>query len=119
MIDDPPLLLTDLDPHWRRHVDDVYSLEDPPQVTRETATGIRFACPRCFLDNGRQRPGVHSIVCWDPSVPQTVTPIPGRWNMVGSGFDDLSLVAGSSSILLDGDGGCHAHFFIRNGRIEW
>jgi hypothetical protein len=81
------------------------------------ADGIIFVCPKCFAANGNKRPGVHSVICWSPSVPQTTRPVPGRWNLVGTSLNDLSLVAGSSSVLLTGPG-CGAHFFVRNGRIE-
>jgi hypothetical protein len=55
------------------------------------------------------------VLCWQPHVPQTIHPIPGRWRFVGTGYDDLSLVAGSSSIALKS--GCKAHFFVRDGNI--
>lgn len=79
------------------------------------ADGILFLCPKCLNAIGK-REGVHSIICWQPHVPQTITPVPGRWNFIGTGYDDLTLKAGSSSILLTGDG-CKAHFFITNGEI--
>lgn len=78
------------------------------------ADGIMFLCPKCFKDKGGSV-GVHSVICWSPDVPQTTSPTPGRWQMLGTGFDDLELKAGSSSVLLQG--GCNAHFFIRNGEI--
>lgn len=80
------------------------------------ANGICFVCPLCFLENKRSRPGVHSVICWDPSVPQAMHPNPGRWRLVGTSFDDLSLVAGSSSVLLTM--GCKAHFYVQNGRVR-
>ncbi len=39
--------------------------------------GIRFLCPKCFIDN-KGPVCTHGILCWKPSVPQTVPPIPGR-----------------------------------------
>jgi hypothetical protein len=80
------------------------------------ADGLMFLCPKCFLAN-KGNVGTHSVCCWQPHVPQTELPTPGRWSLVGTGYHDLTLVAGSSSILLTS--GCHAHFFIRNGLIEW
>ena len=79
------------------------------------ADGIWFLCPKCFAANGGPR-GTHGVLCWRPRVPADVDPKPGRWEFHGTGLDDLSLVAGSSSILLQG--GCGAHFWIRNGSIE-
>jgi hypothetical protein len=78
------------------------------------ADGIIFLCPVCFTAN-KGNIGTHSIICWRPHIPQSVTPGPGRWQFVGTGYGDLTLQAGSSSILLTG--GCNAHFFIRNGEI--
>jgi hypothetical protein len=85
------------------------------QETIEGADGIWFVCPACFEKN-RGCVGSHHIICWRPHVPQTQTPTPGRWEFVGTKFEDLTLKAGSSSILLKG--GCNAHFFIENGNIR-
>lgn len=73
-----------------------------------------FLCPKCFAANGGNV-GTHSCICWRPCVPQTEDPKPGRWEFEGSGLSDLTLVAGSSSVLLQG--GCDAHFFVRAGEI--
>lgn len=81
----------------------------------EDADGVLFLCPRCFKANGGSV-GTHAVLCWRPRVPADVDPKPGRWEFQGTGLDDLTLVAGSSSILLLG--GCGAHFFIRGGAIE-
>jgi hypothetical protein len=83
-------------------------------VARDQADGIMFLCPKCFVAKGGPM-GTHSIICWQPNVPQDTSPTGGRWTMEGTGFADLTLVAASSSILLTG--GCNAHFFIRNGEI--
>lgn len=79
------------------------------------ADGIFFVCPKCWTENGGDRKGVHGIICWRPRVPQTTSPTPGRWEFEGTGYGDLTLVAGSSSILLTG--GCAWHGFIRNGDV--
>jgi hypothetical protein len=85
--------------------------------TIQGADGIVFLCPKCFSDNAGTDKGVHSIICWQPHVPLTSTKSgPGRWNFQGTSYADLSLVNGSSSIALNG--GCQAHFFIKNGNIE-
>lgn len=85
-------------------------------ATIEEADGIMFLCPKCFEKNGGAI-GTHSVICWRPHVPQTIHPTPGRWNFLGQGYDDLTLQAGSSSILLSGPG-CGAHFFIQNGEVQ-
>src|SRR5690349_448163 len=80
------------------------------------ADGVQFLCPRCFQTNNGAR-GTHSCLCWQPHVPREISPGPGRWNLVGTSLDDLTLTAGSSSIQLNG--GCNAHFFIENGAIRF
>lgn len=82
-----------------------------------TCDGLWLCCPKCYLTKGNSLIGVHGIICWKPQVPQTIRPTPGRWSMQGTGLDDLTLVAGSSSVSLDDAQGCRAHFFIRNGEI--
>ena len=79
------------------------------------ADGVCFLCPVCFVSNNGSV-GTHSVICWAPSVPQDTLPTPGRWTMQGTSFDDLTLVAGSSSVQLQAD--CHAHFFVRGGQIQ-
>ena len=79
------------------------------------ADGVIFLCPKCYDDN-RGPVGTHSVICWSPKVGQEHVPRPGRWNLTGTGLDDLTLVAGSSSVALQGSD-CQAHFFVRNGRI--
>jgi hypothetical protein len=79
------------------------------------ADGVSFLCPKCFAAN-RGSLGTHSVICWSPAVPQSTHPKPGRWELQGTGIDDITLVAGSSSVLLTA--GCNAHFFVRGGQIE-
>jgi hypothetical protein len=105
--------LSDLEPRFVKRIDDRSYQTDG--VAFEEADGVLFLCPKCFAENGGSQ-GTHSILCWRPRVPQTVSPKPGRWEFQGAGVGDLTLVAGSSSVLLTS--GCHAHFFIRNGNIE-
>jgi len=106
------LKLSQLEPQFLARVDDknfrhVFSLAE--------ADGICFVCPKCLQDASMHRPGVHSVICWRPQVLQTTSPTPGRWEFEGTGIDDLTLVAGSSSVLLTS--GCGAHFYVRNGEI--
>lgn len=116
--------LTALEPTFLKVIDDSHFESD---VSFADADGILFLCPKCFLANGG-RVGTHSVICWrPPRVPQTIHPIPGRWEFEGSGFDDLTLKAGSSSILLNGNGclprlpdGTYSpgwHGFITSGEV--
>ena len=105
--------LTELEPEFLK-------LSDPEgksyrtDATFQDCDGLFFLCPVCFKNNNGPV-GTHGVICWKPHIPQTVAPTPGRWSQNGSGFHDLSLVAGSSSVLLQG--GCNAHFWITNGEI--
>lgn len=80
-----------------------------------TADGIEFLCPVCFKANGG-KVGTHSSICWRPHVPQTVNPKPGRWEFRGTGYEDITLYARSSSVFLT-TAPCKAHFHITNGDI--
>lgn len=80
----------------------------------EEADGVQFLCPLCFLKN-RGSVGTHYVICWRPHVDPQIHPKPGRWEFHGRALEDLSLVAGSSSVQLQG--GCNAHFFVRNGEV--
>ncbi len=103
--------LTDLEPHFLKIEDErTYRMHDD---IRE-ADGVEFLYPACFTTNGG-RVGTHAVICWRPHVPQTHSPRPGRWDFRGAGYADLSLVAGSSSVLLTS--GCCAHFHVTNGEI--
>lgn len=84
----------------------------------EKADGIFFLCPVCFQKNNYSSVGVHGIICWRPHVEQHPRLSgPGRWEFNGNSMETLSLIAGSSSISLSN--GCRAHFFVKNGNIEF
>jgi hypothetical protein len=80
------------------------------------AQGVWFLCPKCFLENGSQAEGVHSVLCWTPGVPPSLSPGPGRWEILGTGIDDLTLRASSSSVQITS--GCMAHFFVTDGDVR-
>jgi len=103
--------LRTLEATFRKRIDDThFQLVD----AIAEADGIKFLCPKCFTANGGHV-GTHFVICWRPRVPQTTTPTPGRWEFQGTGLDDLTLVAASSSILLMG--GCNWHGYVRNGEV--
>lgn len=104
--------LAELEPQFLKITDENHWRTD---TTIAECDGILFLCPVCFKTNNGPI-GTHSIICWKPHVPQTQTPGPGRWNMLGDSVESLTLQAGSSSIYLTGTG-CGAHFYITNGEI--
>jgi hypothetical protein len=103
--------LTNLEAEFLKRMDDQKSRR---VESIDEADGVMFLCPVCFQANGGPV-GTHAVICWRPRVPSHIDPKPGRWEFEGTGLHDLTLVAGSSSILLTA--GCRAHFFIRNGEI--
>lgn len=104
--------LTELEPEFlKREAPDRWQCEG---VSKAEADGVLFLCPVCLVAKGG-RVGCHAVICWQPNVPQDTSPTGGRWRMEGTGFDDLTLVAGSSSVQIVG--GCNAHFYVRNGEI--
>lgn len=132
--------LSELEPFFLKREPDGSSTRD---CTFEEADGIIFLCPKCFSEalmercpmcgnrrelvtgglpgpcicGGRyQVSGVHGVICWRPHVPPDVDPKPGRWEFKGTGIEDLTLVASSSSVPLLG--GCNAHFFIEQGKVR-
>ena len=110
------LKLSDLDPHFLKctephgydHCGEMDDIGD--------AEGMIFLCPACFWSNDGPV-GTHAIIVWRPMVPRDVEPGPGRWDVVDTGYDDLTLKAGSSSVQITG--GCKAHFFIRDGKVDF
>lgn len=109
--------LTELEPKFLKLGDPIsYRTFKSEGVSMAEADGIMFLCPRCFAANAGSV-GTHSVICWRPRVPQHENLVgPGRWEMTGSGMADLTLVAGSSSVLLTS--GCRAHFFVKGGEIQ-
>lgn len=107
--------LSDLEPGFLRYVEEEGRVTHHYVEHISEATGVQFLCPKCFAANGG-RIGTHLIICWAPSVPQNARPGPGRWKLVGTGLDDLSLVAGSSSVHITG--GCQWHGFVENGNVR-
>jgi len=85
------------------------------------AQGLWFVCPLCFRNRGETTRGCHHILCWSRSagVPDEITPGPGRWRLVGTGLQDVTLECEqgqSRSILLTS--GCQWHGYITNGEAH-
>lgn len=106
--------LAELEPMFvkRSGTDGSYAILD----SIEGADGLQLLCPICFLKNNGAV-GTHSILCWTPNVPLSVTPGPGRWELQGKGIGDLTLIGKpTSSVKLEG--GCRAHFVIESGEVH-
>lgn len=120
--------LADLEPRFLRYEkrpdpDPAYSgivREFYPFVEKiEDAQGVEFLCPVCFKANGGPA-GTHAVICWSSSrgIPDDVRPAPGRWRLVGTGLNDLSLMeepGKTRSVQVLGD--CKAHFYVTNGEV--
>ena len=122
----PGMRLTDLSPRFQGtpYIDDDGHEIHPKVETLAEAAGILFLCPVCFEKNGGPV-GTHAILCWNGTVPAEFSPGPGRWDMKGTGFEDLTLVGAvregkkrSNSVKLSSKKGCRAHFHVTDGRIK-
>ena len=111
--------LLELNPQFVRYDrrgDDIYHVYVETIVE---AQGVQFLCPKCFEANHGSI-GTHSICCWSSSAgtPNDATPGPGRWKLVGTRYDDLTLDSEPgkprSVQLLSG---CAWHGFITNGEV--
>jgi hypothetical protein len=111
--------LTELEPQFLRYEkrddgSEFYTYVD----TLDEAQGIRFLCPKCFVDNAGSV-GTHGVICWSRSrgVPEEARPKPGRWKLEGTGYNNLTLNADppgtARSVLLTGGCGWHGH--VTNG----
>lgn len=87
--------------------------------TLAEAQGIDLLCPPCFVKNGG-RVGTHIIRCWftNRGVPDDRTPIPGRWNVEGTGIDDLTFVGPGAFSVGVGEGNKHWHGYIEHGEAN-
>lgn len=110
--------LVELEPQWIRRearADGVYHVR---VESIAEAQGVMFLCPKCFAAN-QGKVGTHRVICWSRSrgVPDDAQPGPGRWRLVGTAFNDLTLEGEgtSRSVLLLG--ACAWHGFITNGEI--
>lgn len=106
--------LTDLEPEWVVFEKQKYGVDRRDNL--QDAQGIMFLCPKCFDANGGPV-GTHAVICWfkGRGVPDTEPPKPGRWEVSGIGFGNLTL---KPSVHLSGEGGCQWHGFITNGEAK-
>lgn len=104
--------LRELEARFIKLADESGSFRDDANF--QDCDGLIFLCPKCFADN-KGPIGTHSVICWKPHVPLSISPGPGRWSQRGTGIDDLTLFAGSSSVWLKD--GCGWHGFVGFGSV--
>lgn len=81
------------------------------------ADGLRMLCPKCFHSHGGEK-GTHWLVCWRPRVREGAGPGAGRWEFVGTGINDVSLITSKGLCSVQLTGGCLAQFYVRHGFAE-
>lgn len=86
----------------REYLCDVDSLAD--------AQGIMFLCPKCFIKN-KGSVGTHR--CPLPFAGRGVDPAKNQWNVLGTGFHDLSTTPSYRIV-----GGCGWHGYITDGEVS-
>ena len=118
--------LAQLEPEFLRREERPDHVYFVPVATIAEAQGVQFLCPKCFVAKGGPI-GTHGVICWSRSagVPDSAEPGPGRWRLVGSSLEDLSLMEEpgfSRSVALkceclepDGKPGAGWHGYITNG----
>ena len=99
------MTLHELDAHF---VKDISPSETRFVTSIDEADGLLFLCPVCAA----QERGAHYVLCWKGFIPQDRAPTGGRWTLNGTGLQDVTI---SPSVQLPGP--CHAHFWVRDGRI--
>lgn len=104
--------LADLEPQFLRYEERDGKTFFPYAETIADAHGVEFLCPKCFAKNGGPV-GTHAVICWFRGrVPDGAEPGPGRWDVSGVSYSDLTL---NPSVHLSG-AGCGWHGWIKNGR---
>ena len=116
--------LTDLEPEFVSYEDTGEHKYIHHVKTLAEAQGIMFLCPKCFVANNG-RVGTHRVLCWSRSAgaSEHAEPRPGRWQMVGTGLDDLTLngdmigMPGTGARSIQLLSGCQWHGFVTNGEV--
>lgn len=117
--------LVELDPQFLRYEPEGERIIWRQVDSMNEAHGVQFLCPKCFAAN-RGPAGTHRVISWsrERGTPEEAEPGPGRWQMAGTGFADLSLVPDlneardgrmAHSVALIG--GCAWHGFVTNGEV--
>jgi hypothetical protein len=103
----------DLEPEWVNDAKPGGGHRRDDALDVASAQGVMFLCPLCFQKNNGPA-GTHSILVWfrGRGVPDEASPGPGRWEVSGRDFDDLTV---HPSINLEGGSGCHWHGWLQHG----
>lgn len=112
--------LTELEPQFIKYETSADGeIIDPRNIPIEQAQGLWFLCPKCFVANSGPV-GTHACEVsfagrgvLDHQGSHNKEGKPVRWNMSGTGLNDLTL---TPSILLEG--GCAWHGYITNGEVS-
>lgn len=109
--------LTDLEPEWVVTGGSPNSLKRDNELTIATAQGVLFLDPVEFAKNGGPV-GTSSVLCWfrNRGVSDDEKPAPGRWDVSGTGFADLTLNPSVDCSC----GGKHPgawHGWVKNGEV--
>jgi len=86
----------------------------------DEAQGVMFLCPKCWTANSGPV-GTHRVICWSRSrgIPDDASPGPGRWALVGTSYENLTLNAdppnNARSVLLTS--GCAWHGYVTDGEV--
>lgn len=113
--------LTELEPQWlsREVAPDGVVWHHKTSISE--AQGVMFLCPKCWVEN-KGPVGTHRVICWSRSrgIPDDASPGPGRWKLVGTSFEDLTLDAdppnSARSVLLTS--GCAWHGYVTDGEVS-
>ena len=98
--------LSALEPHFLKNVEASSAYEYTDNI-RE-ADGLEMQCPAChWAFKGGSEP-VHHIVLWEDR---------RHWQFVGTGYDDVSILAGSLAVWFTS--GCKARFYCKRGKVDF
>jgi hypothetical protein len=99
--------LTDLEPQFlKRSKPTEYDLTNDIHE----ADALQMRCPACHWAWGRTGHGhVHTLTLWLPEPP--------LWCFEGTGYKDLSLMAGRVAVTMTT--GCRAEFWVKKGKVDF
>ena len=98
--------LTDLDPHFLRQRDkQTFVATDD----LHEAVALQLRCPCCHWAFRHNHQAVHRVTVWRPRA---------GWDFGGSGYGDLSFIAGRGDVVAVTPS-CGAPFTVRAGKVDF